>query len=84
MLSAFMLLTALSVSNMSDADLETYYWDCDTAYMQQQLSGQDVNTCLSVTEEFQKRQFNMDRTRFMQYWNDRKQEEWAKRGLHTS
>jgi hypothetical protein len=82
MLSAFMLLTALSVSNISDADLENYYWDCDTAYMKGSLGGQDMNSCLKITEQFQKLMFNDDRDAFMQYWNDNKNQQWESRGFY--
>ena len=80
MLSAFMLLTALSVSNMSDADLETYYWDCDTAYMKGTLGGQDMNSCLKITEQFQLVKFQNDRDAFLQYWNENKHKQWEHRG----
>ena len=82
MLSAFMLLAALSVSNISDADLESYYWDCDTAYMKGSLGGQDMNSCLQITEQFQKLRFNNDREAFMEYWNDHKYKEWESRGFY--
>jgi hypothetical protein len=82
MLSAFMLLTALSVSNISDADLENYYWDCDTAYMKGSLGGQDMNSCLKITEQFQKQMFNDDKDAFMQYWNDNKNQQWESRGFY--
>ena len=52
MLNAFLLLTALSVSDMSNTDLEKYYWDCDTSFMQGSLGGQDMNSCLQITEQF--------------------------------
>ena len=84
MLLEAILVAVLTVDTLDTQQLEQYYWDCDTAYMQQQLSGQDLNSCLAITEEFQQRRFKMDRGEFMQYWNDRKWEEWAKRGLHTS
>ena len=67
MLNAFLLLTALSVSDMSNTDLEKYYWDCDTSFMQGSLGGQDMNSCLQITEQFQKRMFNSDRDAFMDY-----------------
>ena len=84
MLLETILVAVLTVDTLSTQQLETYYWDCDTAYMQGTLGGQDLNSCLSITEEFQQRRFNNDRTKFMQYWNERKQLEWEKRGLHTS
>lgn len=80
MLNAFLLLTALSVSDMSNTDLEKYYWDCDTSFMQGSLGGQDMNSCLQITEQFQKLMFNSDRDAFMDYWNRNKNTQWERRG----
>ena len=80
MLNAFLLLTALSVSDMSNTDLEKYYWDCDTSFMQGSLGGQDMNSCLQITEQFQKPMFNSDRDAFMDYWNRNKNTQWERRG----
>jgi len=80
MLSAFLLLTALSVSDISNTDLEKYYWDCDTSFMQGNLGGQDMNSCLQITEQFQKLMFNSDRDAFMDYWNRNKNKQWERRG----
>ena len=82
MVPALLLLTALSVNNLSEADLETYYWDCDSAYMKGTLSGQDMNSCLSITEQFQKLMFNNDKDAFMDYWNDHKNQQWELRGFY--
>jgi len=80
MLSAFLLLTALSVSDIPNTDLEKYYWDCDTSFMQGNLGGQDMNSCLQITEQFQKLMFNSDRDAFMDYWNRNKNKQWERRG----
>ncbi len=80
MLNAFLLLTALSVSDMSNTDLEKYYWDCDTSFMQGSLGGQDMNSCLQITEQFQILMFNSDRDAFMDYWNRNKNTQWERRG----
>ena len=80
MLNAFLLLTALSVSDISNTDLEKYYWDCDTSFMQGSLGGQDMNSCLQITEQFQKLMFNSDRDAFMDYWNRNKNTQWERRG----
>jgi hypothetical protein len=80
MLSAVLLLTALSVSDIPHTDLEKYYWDCDTSFMQGSLGGQDMNSCLQITEQFQKLIFNSDRDAFMDYWNRNKHKQWERRG----
>jgi hypothetical protein len=83
MLLETILVAVLTVDTLSTHDLETYYWDCDTAYMQGTLGGQDLMSCLAITEEFQQRRFNSNRRDFMQYWNEHKLEEWARRGLKS-
>ncbi|MSQ65904.1 MAG: hypothetical protein EXR37_06130 [Limnohabitans sp.] len=80
MLSAFLLLTALCVSDIPSTDLEKYYLDGDTSFMQGSLGGQDMNSCLKITEQFQKVMFNSDRDAFMDYWNNNKQRQWERRG----
>jgi hypothetical protein len=48
--------------------------------MQEQLSGQDFNSCLSVTEELQRRLFNNNRSDFMQWWEQNHRNQWLNRG----
>lgn len=74
------LVAALSVQALTVKELEEYYWDCDTAFMRGDMSGQDLNSCLLVTEEFQTRVFNNDRAQFMQYWRRENLSEWYRRG----
>jgi len=74
---ALLLSVALSVTAMDYEDLERYYWDCDTKYMLKTMSGQDYNSCMSITEEF-KKHFTPDG--FVRYWNANKHKQWASRG----
>lgn len=74
------LVALLSVENLSNFELEKYYWDCDTTYMKQELNGQDFNSCLSITEMFIFKIFNNDKDLFMQYWYKNHNTEWNKRG----
>jgi hypothetical protein len=46
--------------------------------MKGELGGQDMWSCLSITEEFQK--YFESRDDFLIYWNDRKLGEWEQRG----
>jgi len=80
MLLATVLVAALSVNTLDTQTLEQYYWDCDTAYMQQRLSGQDMNTCLTVTREFILQRFDNDMTKFWDYWARQRVTEWRQRG----
>jgi hypothetical protein len=50
--------------------------------MKGSLGGQDMNSCLKITEQFQKLMFNDDRDAFMQYWNDNKNQQWESRGFY--
>ena len=72
---------AASVASMTPAQLESYYWDCDTAFMKNQLSGQDLNSCLSITDRFIETVFFNNRTQFLQYWDLNRDQQWAKRGF---
>lgn len=81
MLAEFVLVAALSVDSLSIKELESYYWDCDTAFMKGEMGGQDLNSCLAVTEEFQARVFDNDKALFMQYWRRYNLPEWYKRGF---
>lgn len=81
MLLTIALTVALSVETLSNLELEKYYWDCDTAFMKGEMGGQDMNSCLTVTEEFQSRIFNNDKKAFILYWNKNKNQEWGRRGF---
>jgi hypothetical protein len=81
MLLEIALTVALSVETLSTAELEKYYWDCDTAFMKGEMGGQDMNSCLAVTEQFQAQVFNNDKKAFTLYWNKNKNREWERRGF---
>jgi hypothetical protein len=81
MLLEMALTVALSVETLSTAELEKYYWDCDTAFMKGEMGGQDMNSCLAVTEQFQAQVFNNDKKVFTLYWNKNKNREWERRGF---
>lgn len=78
MLGAILLTVALNTADLNFEQLESYYWDCDTAFMKGELGGQDTWSCLAVTEEFQKHFW--DKYVFSQYWNSQKKIQWLKRG----
>ena len=80
MLNSLIVTAALSLNLVDTAALTGWYWDCDTAYMQVTLSGQDLNSCLSVTEELQRRLFNNNRSDFMQWWEQNHRNQWLNRG----
>lgn len=81
MLLTIALTVALSVETLSESELEKYYWDCDAAFMKGEMGGQDLNSCLAVTEEFQSRIFNNDKKAFILYWNKNKNREWERRNF---
>lgn len=78
MLKIFLLTVALNAADLNFEQLESYYWDCDTAFMKGELGGQDMWSCLAVTEEFQT--YFADREAFMQYWEEHRRIEWDRRG----
>ncbi len=75
-----LLVAALSTNNLTVPELESYYWDCDTAFMKGELGGQDTWSCLAITEELQKRVFHDNKNQFLKWWNKHKHQEWQRRG----
>jgi hypothetical protein len=78
MLKALILSVALTADSLAYGQLEQLYWDCDTLFMKGDLGGQDMMSCLAVTEEFQ-RHFP-DRETFMRYWEVNRRLQWDQRG----
>ena len=75
---ALLLPVVMSVTNIDFPQLEKYYWVCDTKYMLQTMSGQDYNSCVAITDEFQK--YFVSRDEFISYWNSNNTKQWASRG----
>lgn len=78
MLKTLILAVALNAAELPREELEVLYWHCDTEFMKGLLGGQDMWSCLAITEEFQ-RYFD-SRDDFLIYWNERKLGEWELRG----
>lgn len=82
MLKLFLLTVALNAADLNYTELERYYWDCDTAFMKGEMGGQDLNSCLSVTDEFQKHFKTRDH--FMMYWHEYRLQQWADRHFYPA
>ena len=80
MLNSLIITAALTLNIVDNDTLVQWYWDCDTAYMQETLSGQDLNTCLGVTRELQQRMFNNSKEDFQQWWELNHRDQWLNRG----
>lgn len=84
MLTKLLTVSAITVAaqlkTLPTPELERYYWDCDTMFMRQELSGADLPACLAITDELQSRLFKNDTARFKQYWNQNRLREWQRRG----
>ena len=80
LLTVSAITIAAQLSGLPTKDLERYYWDCDTMFMKQELSGADLPSCLAVTDELQSRLFKNDYQRFKQYWEQNRLREWQRRG----
>ena len=78
MILAATLVAAMTLHDLPKDVLESFYWDCDTMFMRGELSGQDMWTCLQITEEFQ--QHFTSKEDFKTYWNQTKLKEWQRRG----
>jgi hypothetical protein len=73
------ILAAALLNTMNFQQLETLYWDCDALFMKGDMGGQDMMSCLAVTDEFQAR-FFVDNSEFKRYWQREKTEQWKNRG----
>lgn len=81
MLAEIILAAAIaSPQNLSTGELQKYYWDCDTMFMKGELGGQDMWSCLAITDELKQRMWNDDHSKFVQWWRERRHREWGKRG----
>ncbi len=78
--SVVVALSLGTVQDLSSGELQRYYWDCDTMFMRGEMGGQDMLTCLEITEEFKQRVWSGDHEKFMQYWRRQNLTEWYKRG----
>ncbi len=83
LLETVMLTVALiSPKDLSSGELVRYYWDCDTLFMKNEMGGQDIMSCLAITEELQQRVWNGDKEKFLQWWRERRFKEWERRGYY--
>ena len=82
MLLETILVAALSSTDINTDSLERYYWDCDTLYMKQELGGQDMNTCLTLTRRFIQDRFDNDMQLFWDYWARNRLTQWRQRGYN--
>jgi len=80
MLTAILLTFVLSVEQLPLITLEKYYWDCDTLFMQGEMGGQDILSCLAITDQFILKKFKNNKKKFREYWNKNKYQEWESRG----
>ena len=79
MLTAQIIVAVAMVLEQTPTDtLKELYWDCDTLYMQQQMSGEDLARCLSITYSLQDR-FPTP-AEFYLWWEKNRRHEWQKRG----
>jgi hypothetical protein len=81
MVMSYLLAVALDLATVGSVDLERMYWDCDALYMKGELGGQDMSSCLSITQKFQNERFEGNFDTFMIYWNENKYLEWRRRGV---
>jgi len=80
MLETLVLAVALNAAELPYRELEKYYWDCDTAFMKNELGKQDMWSCLAVTDEFQSHFESRDD--FMIYWHEHRMQQWGSRSYY--
>lgn len=78
MLIAAVIIAATTLQDLPREVIESFYWDCDAMFMKGELGGQDMYTCLQITDVFQ--QGFRDKQQFREYWDKNKREQWQKRG----
>jgi len=81
MFTAIAFILALNVDQLPLATLEKYYWDCDTIFMKGEMGGQDIMSCLAITDQFILKKFKNNKKKFKQYWETNKYREWESRGF---
>lgn len=78
------MLTAVAVAaaiqDMELKDLERFYWDCDTMFMEEGILPEYLKTCIDITIAFQQTFSNRDS--FMEYWEALHRQEWNRRGYY--
>ena len=80
---SIILAAAVTLNNLPFEVIESFYWDCDTMFMKGELGGDDMYTCIAITDEF-KKHFS-DKQKFQEYWNNQKLEQWVRRGyIHSN
>lgn len=72
------LSVAVTLSELPKDVIESFYWDCDTMFMRGELGGQDMYTCLQITDEFQKTFTSKEE--FREYWELNRRTQWFQRG----
>lgn len=80
LLPAVFLTVAVTLQDLPREVIESFYWDCDTMFMKGELGGQDMWTCLQITEAFQK-QFTTKED-FKKYWLEEQTKQWHQRGYY--
>lgn len=64
---------------LSDAELETAFWDCDALATREVLSPSDGAQCAILSDELKQRRFDGDFARLLAWWRDNKAREHAAR-----
>ncbi len=72
------LTVATTLQDLPRDVIESFYWDCDTMFMRGELGGQDMYTCLQITDEFQK--YFKTKEEFKTYWLKEQDKQWQQRG----
>ncbi len=80
LLPAVFLTVAVTLQDLPREVIESFYWDCDTMFMKGELGGQDMWTCLQITEAFQT-QF-ATKEDFKKYWLEEQTKQWRQRGYY--
>jgi hypothetical protein len=78
LLPAVFLTVAVSLQDLPVEVVESFYWDCDTMFMKGELGAQDMYTCLTITETFQKN--FPSKEAFREYWEENRRRQWDQRG----
>ncbi len=73
------LAASMSTGNVSLAQIEVQYWDCDFASIHGAFDFVDAERCSNVYELLKAKKFNSDFNRFLEWWRLNKAREHSMR-----
>jgi len=83
LLHGIALAASVSTGNVSLAQIETQFWDCDYAVMRGTFDFTDAEHCSEVYELLKAKKFNNDFNCFLDWWRMNKAREHSMRAASS-